>query len=365
MLLGIFILLVIIGVFIKPKLKIWQYVPLIFLCIVKYYGHNVVDFANYEAVYSAIKNGWLYIDTGIGWYYLCKVGILAGLDYKTFNIILFAICVLLMDSTVRLYVKNYRNRIMIWSLFLLFPSLLDAVQMRFFVAESLFIFALRFLPRRNTKSYIIYTVLCLLATTVHTSAIFYLLFLLGPVLHRIQKYLAGLVLATTAFMVFGRGLIYQLASRIVNIGRMDRYFNSTDSIGPFGLVAYTATLFLFWQVARYFVGKTKSKKKHTDSKSVVPTVRTELSDLFYQISVLMWMVIPLTLFDTNFFRIQRPMWLLLYIVCVMMMEKGQKSIKFGRIPAIRTRYFVFGAATMGFVFYIAIFSMDVIQSFLL
>ena len=357
MLLGIFVLVVLIGISICPKAKLFEYVPLLFMCIAMSFSQNVPDFENYERVYNYISGGAVYIDTGVGWYYLCKIGCNVGLNYRQFTIVIYVLSFLLMNSTAKCYVHNYRNRIIIWSIYLLFPALLDAVQIRFFLAQAIVVFGFRFLSEKKIRGYIIYAVLCLLAASVHTSSVFYLVFLLGPILHKIQKYLVGMVVFATIFMIFGRNIIYQIASIFVNGLRIERYFQSVDAVGPFGFIAYTATLVLFWQIAKYCVGK----------KNVITnkTITLEISELYYQMSILIWMIIPLTLFDTNFFRIQRPMWLMLYVLLANMNEKRITHVKIGRFSSIKSRYLALGVSFLGFVFYICAFNINVIAAFLL
>ena len=141
-----------------------------------------------------------------------------------------------------------------------------------------------------------------------------------------------------------------------------------DSIGIFGVIAYVATLVLFWEVARYYFVKSNHRYK---SKNNLPVLKdendyvTDLIEIFYQMTVLIWMVMPLTLFDTNFFRLQRPMWLMLYIVGTSMMENGYKNIRLGNLPSINMKYFSFCVSIMGFVFYICVFSFNVVNAFLL
>lgn len=380
MILSLYILIILIGVIIRPKLRIFEYVPLVFMCITLYFSHDVPDFASYESVYNHIGKGYIYIDTGLGWYYLCKVGNILGLNYRLFSIIIYAVSIILINRTIKGFVTSYRYRNIVWIVYLIFPALLDAVQIRFFFAEALVIFGCQFLIKKDIKGYIAYTVLCCFAFTVHTSAVFYLLFLLGPVLKRIQKYLVGLVAFTTLFMILGRNLIYRIASNFVNSVRIERYFNSDDAVGVFGIIAYLATLILFLEIARYYFEKSKHRYKFKNCMGIlgmehnsenngffIKNNTTDLSELFYQMSVLIWLVMPLTLFDTNFFRIQRPLWLMLYIICASMIEKGIIRVKVGggKIPPIKTKYLIVAVAVIGFVFYICIFNFNVISSFLL
>ena len=357
MLLFVFALLILIGLTIRPRLKIAEYLPIAFLCLIKLLAQDAPDFSSYEKVYNWIGTGAEYHDTGVGWYYLCKIGNWFSLDYRYFSTIVFAICLLIINKTIKTFIPNYKYRLFVWTLYLVFPALLDAVQIRFFVAEAIVLLGLPLLIKKKVYGYFVYACLCLFAALFHSSGIFYILFLLGPLLHKIQKYLVGFVILMTVIMIVGKGFIYQIASQYLNGLRIERYLQSVDSVGPFGVVAYTFTLLLFWVIARYFEKKmVEMTDGNTDHKIV---------DLFYQMSVIIWLVVPLTFFDTNFFRIQRPMWLMLYILCISMINCNQKVVKIGRLPALRTKTLTWLISLYGLVFYICVFNFDVINSFLL
>lgn len=367
----LYLIVILIGVIVRPRNKILEGIPIILMCILLGLSHDAPDYNNYQIVYDHIGNGNVYTDTGIGWYYFCRFGNLLGLDYRFFSILIYLFSMLLINHTVKIFVKSHRYRFFVWSLFLIYPALLDAVQIRFFLAQAIVFFGFKYLLKSGWKNYCTYIGLCLLAFTVHTSTIFYLVFLLGPVLHKVQKYLMGFVALATVAMLLGRGLIYNIALGFVNDLRVSRYFSSTDSIGPFGLIAYLSTLYLFWMVSKYCYDKTgykdfdKNVKVNCKNIGLYNHDCRDISNLFYQMSMLIWMVMPLTLFDTNFFRLQRPMWLMLYIVFATMMENGNRVIRIGKSPYFNIFTFSEGVSILGFVFYICVFNFNVVYSFLL
>lgn len=357
MILGTVILTVLIGLFVKLRTKVFDYLVIGLIACLMMFATNVPDFDNYSTVYNYIGTGARYTDTGFGWLFLCRLGNRLGLNYKSFSIALVVISGLLIANAVRYFLNNKRSRNYVWALYLVFPALLDAVQVRFFLAEAIIVFAMRYLMKKELKGYIIYMVLCFIATMIHTSVVLYFVFLLIPVFHKIRRYIVGLTGVLTVVMTVGRNQILKMAPVFANQLRLERYFNRIDAVGPFGIVAYTFTLIAFWYIA-------KCAYDHTKSSNCGLSV-LQYTEIFYQITVLIWIVLPLTFFDTNFFRIQRPLWILLYILIALMRDCGIKSIVSNRYFPIGTKGMGIMMSCIGLVFYICIFNFNIIQAFLL
>lgn len=321
-----------------------------------YNGTDVADFAAYQTVYKYIQAGNVYLDTGWGWYYICLFFGKLGLSYAAVKTILFFISALLIKYTIDSYVKNKYSKAMIWSLFLIFPALLDGIQIRFFVAEGIVLFAMPWLTTERKTDRIKYAVLVLMAMSVHSSAAFYLLFLFAPLTKYVKREILAITIFASGILYLGKQSILRFAARFINANRIERYFMSSDGVGLFGVIAYTTTIVVFIILMR--------KAAFWASENNVEIRIKKFFALAEQLSVLALLILPLTTFDTNFFRIQRPFWLILYLEGAVMLENGERTLELmGKKIRAKSIYTI--VAVMANLTFICAFSFNVIKDFLM
>lgn len=352
----IFVLLIFIGMYVKNKPQHYDLVILAFLCIITYFATNKPDFEAYASVYNHIAAGNLYDDTGIGWYYLCLAGSKLNLTYKVFEIIVLMISFLLIRRTVNYYILSNKESAMVWSLFLIYPALLDCTQIRFFIAEAIIIWALPFLIEKSKKGIAIYIISVFIAFTIHSSAILYLIFLMALVFEKLRKVTVGLIVIASLIAILGKSQLIKIASIFLNNLRLTRYFYSGNGVGKFGIVAYIATLILIYCIAKncFYV-----------SQNIKSVRLKKYYAFFFQASILICLVLPLASFDTNFFRIQRPFWLLMYIAIAGLKENNILYLEIYRGQKIKSKTAMLAISLFGNIFYISIFTYNIIQAFLI
>lgn len=140
-----FCLLVIIGLFPK-KIKWYDALIIIFIIAISIFGKNVADFQNYKRAYTCIEEGRRYLDLGIGWYYLCKIGTIFRLSYIQFKVLITIISYVLINNSIKFFLKGkdeYKK--LIWVFYLVFPLLLDLIQVRYLIAQAIVLYFFRFL----------------------------------------------------------------------------------------------------------------------------------------------------------------------------------------------------------------------------
>ena len=315
----VFLFLIVIGMIIK-KSKLYEILIIAFMAIITLYGENIADFENYQNAYNYIATGHNYTDLGKGWYYLCSFGAKLNLTYAQFKTIIMIISLLLIFDTIKYFVGNNKYKTTILSLYLIFPALLDCIQIRFLLAEAIVIFAFRYLFRNDKKSLIIYSLLVLLASTIHSSVLLYFIFLLYKF---IGKYESKYLLLVTSFIVIlalFRGYIIKVASLFINQRRIDRYFYSADTLGIKGLIIYSCIIILFYYISKMIFQRVKENQLKEEEVRFFQNI--------LKLNILISVIIVFSLFDPNFFRLQRIMWIFMYISFVKLLNIGVKDIRF-------------------------------------
>lgn len=168
----IYILLVLAGFLLRKSSRILDAFVICFLVFLACTNATHADYPAYS--------NWYYIgylanpDTyDSGWYLICMLGHRIGLAYNGVVGLMTALAtILLFAALVRLRV----NRSFFWALFLVFPALVNIVQIRQYLAISLVMLGFAFMLDRRFRGYLVFVACVLLATAFHrTAAVFVLL----------------------------------------------------------------------------------------------------------------------------------------------------------------------------------------------
>lgn len=165
--------LCIIGIFIKPKTNILQYIILMIICFLTgrgaitndtpnyYYGYLITPYKSYSETYEP------------GYLLLTKIGYFLGANYVEFRTAIIFIALLLLHRLVnKVAGKNSYYFYIFYAMFLIF---IDNEQHRSFLAFSLIACGISFLLfSKKIKGVFQYLFFVLIASTLHASSLLYL-----------------------------------------------------------------------------------------------------------------------------------------------------------------------------------------------
>lgn len=353
---ALYILTILYGIYAKKRKNRFEFLFVILSLLLIFYKNSVADYDNYLNVYNYIGSGARYYSTGIGWYWLCNIGNKIGLEYLQFQVVVLLICELIYLKVVKKFTSN-RGTDLFFAFYLIYPFFLNLVQFRFFVGTTIILFGYSFLSERDKKGIIIFCISLLISGTIHSSCLFYVVFLFFTLFERIKKAFFGICIAFTVACFILKNYLYTFISLFIDGGRVGRYLLSSDTVGIIGMIAYLATLALLaWLGYRLYE---KSKDSEFSEKQANFCITN------YYMSNVMFLVFPLTFFDTNFFRVQRVEWILMFIEICMFIGEGQIKFKLVDGVVVDLRRFAVVLSILGFVFYIFWFTPDIVKSFLL
>ncbi|MFR0509438.1 EpsG family protein [Limosilactobacillus reuteri subsp. suis] len=308
-----FILLILLGLVFN--IKYW-YVPIIaFLVYLTYNSTLIPDYENYNAMYNFIANGNQDINGGWGWYWVCYYAAQYGLTYSGLRAIIMLVGCSIILITFH-YFKISNKYSFTWSLFLLYPALLEIVQIRFFLAEAIVFLSFIFVSKDDVKSKIVSIIIIIIASQVHSSMYLFLLFIIfmccyNVIIERTNTIIFIILVASFAM----RGLMAKIITIFVNDQRQDRYITNGQSLGPFGIVSTIATVMVFYLLMREIIMRTSIKE--------VGVRHFALIKLVYILSVFSFILIPLSTFDPNYFRLQRLIWLPMFNVIAILINSNK------------------------------------------
>lgn len=254
----------------------------------------IPDYRSYARVFGRLNSGIYNHSMETGYWLLCKFAVFLGLDFSVFRKIYGLIGFTLMGSTaVRYTDKPYR----VFLLYLLYPFLLDLVQIRHFMACAIIIFGIRYLEEFKKENVVKYIMCVLLAMTQHSSAIVYSVFLLAY-LRDIRSVMKITISVTIGFFIFGKIIKNSTLYRVIldSCGKEGAYMGGIDTRQ---FVLYSS-FFILLSTICVFLWK-------NDGLRIIQYSRNNdmYNQLLFKICMLSVVFIPLVLIDfqlTRFFR---------------------------------------------------------------
>lgn len=255
------------------------------------------DYEEYVRLYHAYGSGELSdITYQVEWAYQV-LGVLAyklGLSFFGFRLFLMTAFIMLLIRTFVTYTKNYH---LVWMLYLLYPFLVNCVQIRNAMAAGIILYSLKYLYTKKTGSTIKFFVSAVLAAGFHISSLVYLFY-----------YFAGRMKVKSLYILSGMLFFLQTAAySLLNPERLARLANMINSkkLISYGkhfmplpmavkhwlpiLVLYLLLLYCYETRKRY-IGYQELRK---DKKNM----------LLYKVSVSTICFLPMIIININFSRL--------------------------------------------------------------
>lgn len=334
---GLFLFLNFIFALRKTHSKLLSIITFAFILIMftGYYniGNMSLDFYGYMSNYNDIGVGTApTYNMEIGYVLLMKIGNLIGLNFFIFKIIITIICSLLIIKTISQYTKNYNA---ICFLYMLYPIIADTERFRNFIALSILIYAIRFLMRNTNKDKLKYVIFILLASTLHSSMIIYLLFLLVNIANknRLVKYIAVSTIIL-CFIAFINHNIMPGLDYISSIFPSEKLLNQLSNVTNYGYLIpfslHAINLILIYISKRNISNFTLSS--YSRNETVTKESFSYINFIFW-VNVLSITFFPLYMHSLIFSRLTTDLSLLNFIAYAITIDSFRKgsSIRFGFI----------------------------------
>ena len=283
------------------------------LCVLTATTDDYADLIGYINYYDIVQSGGVpsgMMDLPVGWLLLNKVVAATGLSVRGFICVVLILCVLL---SARFYRRVGCNRNLQWCLFLLFPALVQCVQLRFFLGFSIVLVSFIGIVNDEKHSIVRFVIGVLVASTIHSSMLVFLVLTPAGKLGgfgRKKGVLAVLALAILAYLCVG--YVPGIAANFLNDVKYERYFVS-------GTSATTASWFLkillIWVSAlglSYACIRVLNRGKE-DGKKMGPEEERRSSTLLIAVA-LTGVTLPLLQFDSNFHRFIEIGFMLSYVL---------------------------------------------------
>lgn len=174
------------------------------------------DFYTYSINYVPNRIG-----SDVGYSLLIKIFSSIGFSYSTFRMIISFMGIFLISRTIN---KLVINKSAFYLLYLLYPFIIDVVQIRNFLVMSILIYSIPYLLTESKTDRIKFGVFILIASTLQLTAIFYL-----PILfiEKIRKNnLLKIIISSSIFMIImvsiNKPLLNEFSQVLLQLGDFDQ-----------------------------------------------------------------------------------------------------------------------------------------------
>lgn len=288
------------------------------------------DVENYTVVFNlANASGMSYSklpDITPIWYVLCRFFGAIGLNYRGMIIGTIFLSIGIMHKALNSLGVALNEKVF-WGCFMLFPAVVQIVQMKFFLGTAIVFFSYQYLLESTKKGNIKYIIGVLVASLVHSSCLIFVVLIIVNYIRKsnIRK---TAVLTTALIILMGLALkvIPKIASVFISSVRINRYFYSTTSkITP---LAAMKVVFVWLAIVAFAgIAVYKSWEIYKVSENSNDFLSYKIALKYYMGLCLLGATLLLMYYDANFFRFVEVGYLLGYVSISTFWVKPRKMTK--------------------------------------
>ena len=242
-----------------------------------------------------------------------------GLNYNTYHALSSSIIIMFIGWATYKMAHNYN---LVLCLFLVYPFALYVVQIRNCIAFSLCMIAFTFLMRNDDKiinkglidrkkNEILYVILILCASFIHSAYLFFLVFLIAKKIEMKKVIVFTAVALIVESIILNKTILLNIAGLFNVRSRLEYYFyfqnlNGQSDISLRIIITFIMYLCLFG----YFI----LNKKHKNNTNEYIGLRVYNQNMLtLKINIMCMLIIPIVPLIREIFRIQEALMLLNYI----------------------------------------------------
>lgn len=327
----------------KQKIQIICFIFVLFAVGLNY---SNADFFNYEYMYEVTKSSGWFPSMELGYGLLMKIGIFFNLSYSQFlffySILPAGLLIIFLN---RITLGNRFAIIISILIYCIYPMIFDIIQHRNFLATMIVLNFFLTMIRSNSKQRIfIYTLGVLLAAQIHITALIYLILILVNV--KSIKVLSCLVIVLA--LISSISIKYAMKPILLFFG-MNRHIAYVDDMTDIR----TVFVFIIYFTAQLLTVVYVNFRNETSPESVtMSNIKRYLKSfnlislenpakyIPIKVNMIMYLTIPMILFNINFYRIQRGILIFnITLIVSYFLKMGKKSDKYDMLVYIMNLLF--------------------------
>lgn len=252
----------------------------------------------YTNIFDWTNAGNINYDTP-GWSFLCRVFYSIGFNYRGMIPFILLLSIFIISRACR-KIDVDENKVL--ALMLIFPGLLNVIQLKFFLAYSMVIYAITILQCNDKNKIIKYLIIILFATMIHSASIFCLIYLIVEMFTRTNTQ-KSFFLTILGFIIvlLSLKMIPTVASIFLDKQVITRYFTGAVEVSSIMWIIEITMAWLLMVIIAW--GLIKSSRFQVINQSIRKQYDKDLLiSRSFTVLCLTGLVLPLLLYDQNFHR---------------------------------------------------------------
>ncbi len=284
--------------FFKRNSKVMFVIAFLWMWFLFSFNYGNADYEMYRGLYE----GTVIRDIEPGTRILMDFFNSLGFSYHGFLCVFGAIGLGLIAYTIY---KRSKNISFVAALYLIFPFVLDAIQIRNFIAMALIIFGINFLITQKRLWWLKYAVINLIAVSFHSFALVCFAFIPLAFMNRKKIWLVTSILFIfESCLIINKSLLLSMLSFVMDPERLNAYFGSGLYSNPGVSTIVISSLIIILSLAIITMARIRVK-----DKKLLKMIN--FSEKVFAVCVLL---IPILFYSTTIMRLVRSMLLLVSIV---------------------------------------------------
>jgi hypothetical protein len=285
--------------------KILNVIFFIILWILFGFNNSNPDYLNYQRRYDNYL-----LNPEPGFRFIIKVFNDMGFNFQEFLLIISFISLFLIIKSI----KNYTNKTyLVLFLYFVFPFFIDVVQIRNFLSMVIVFYSFKYLLSYKTIDLAKYILLVILASTIHYSALFYLIFVIIQFVS-LEKIILITILFVLLFSFFSyTNILYNIMDVFFDSSKVLNWFSYRTNFG-FIIPIFLQIISLFPLI--YIFNKSVNKGFLKLSGNNIKKNKITLINNILKINFLALILFIFYIYNTTFFRLYRNILLLNYSVII-------------------------------------------------
>jgi len=233
-----------------------------------------------------------------------------GVQFDVFKLIVSILGIFLIHLTAKKYVKNISC---FYILYFIYPFLMDVIQVRNFLAMSIFIYAVPWLTSNERKDIVKYVIAIAIAATIQKTALVYLpiIFIRKAYNKKHIKYILIILVVTSFFIGINKNVVAVFSNIL-----LDNFADSLIGVSGFLEINTKYGWIIQWatQISNFALISWSRKLLANNRQLCDPSKKLlansyektyKLIDIVYWINIYSFLFIPLYVVNINFYRIMR------------------------------------------------------------
>jgi len=278
-----------------------------------------------------------------------------GYDYQIFLIVMSVICLIARFIVIQ-KISSRPNQVI--ALYLIYPFIMDIVQIRMFYATTFVLIAILLLREaKKPISFVVVFAIILVATLIHNACIIYMLLPLAKVLkkERISKYSRRIIIGiAVATALLASGLLYSvglIVARLAGFGQ--KYVETIVAAGVAYKVTnrlvYMAEIILFFVIVNLICKQARKmilSEKYYYKERAQGILMIDEIDFLEKCNYLLFLILPLAWFSGDIYRVQHGFAIVIFMIVSNVIPISGSTSKNGKLKhnQIKLGFYTIGLA---------------------